>query len=77
METPEERITARIAKRREQVKSILAKHPDLANLANALRDTFSAKLIYLQCGSVVYGKLELGVPIGMTRIKARRRKKSA
>ena len=71
-----ERISGRIAERRKLVASILAKHPDLKWLAEELRKMSPAtKFLYLQSEGVTLGKLELGVPVGMTRIEPKKRKK--
>ena len=73
--TAEERITQRIEDRKHNVQAILANNPDLSWLANSLREKFNAKMLYLQAGSVIYGKLELGTPVGMMKIEPRKRKK--
>lgn len=71
----EQRITERIENRRKAVQVVMEANPDVRWVAEKLREAFNARLIYLQSGDVVYGKLELGVPVGMTRVTPKRRKK--
>jgi hypothetical protein len=54
---------------------VMEANSDVKWVAEKLREVFSAKLIYLQSGDVVYGNLELGVPIGLMQIKPKSRKK--
>jgi hypothetical protein len=73
--TAESRITERIESRRKAVQMVMEANPDVKWVADKLREVFSAKLIYLQSGDVVYGNLGLGVPIGLMQIKPKSRKK--
>jgi hypothetical protein len=71
----EERITERIESRRKAVQVVMEANPDVKWVADKLREVFNAKLLYLQADSVTFGTLQLGVPVGMTKVVPKRRKK--
>lgn len=72
----EERITERLAKRKELVRSTLEKHdPFLLLLAEYIRSNMGGRMTYLKTPDVTLGTLQVGVPVGLMQIKPKARKK--
>ena len=67
-----ERISERIAERREQTRELLKRDPILASLCDSLRTRFNAKLLYLQVGDVTLGTPLESVAIGWSRPKRKK-----
>jgi hypothetical protein len=49
------RIARRVQAQRDSVRALLATDPDLLDLADALKETFQAKLTYLRIGDETHG----------------------
>jgi hypothetical protein len=54
---------------------VMEANPDVRWVAEKLREAFNARLVYLEAGSMVYGNLQLGTPVGLMQIKPKPRKK--
>lgn len=68
-----EKITTRIAERREQTRELLKRDPILESLCDRLKSRFNAKLLYLEVGSVKLGTPLETVAIGWNVPKEKKR----
>jgi hypothetical protein len=50
------RIDRRVQAQRDHIRALLETEPDLLHLAEALKETFQAKLTYLRIGDHTHGK---------------------
>jgi hypothetical protein len=50
------RISGRMQAQRDHIRALLETEPDLFELAEALKETFQAKLTYLRIGDHTHGK---------------------